>query len=88
LWVIESFVASIPIPVLSLTKVGSNLVFTATNGMPGASCFILDTTNLTLPANQWLKLSSNVFNTNGDFTFTNAIVSNMPPTFYELGEMP
>ena len=86
--VTHGFAASIPIPVLSVKEAGTKLVFTATNGAPGASGFILDTTDPTLPLKQWPKLSSNVFNTNGIFIFTNAIASNMPPTFYELRETP
>jgi hypothetical protein len=80
----HGFVAAIPVPVLNLAQVGSNLVFTASNGLPGASCFILDTANLGLPRNQWPELSSNVFNTNGVFTYTNAVVPGMSPTYYAL----
>jgi hypothetical protein len=47
--------------------VGTSQVFTATNGVSGASCFIWDTTNLALPVSQCSELSSNVFNASGVF---------------------
>ena len=68
--------------------VGTSQVFTATNGVSGASCFIWDTTNLALPVSQCSELSSNVFNASGVFTYTNPIVPNMPPTFYGLSKTP
>jgi hypothetical protein len=86
--VTHGFVASTPVPVLNLKVVGASQIFTATNGLPGSSCFILDTTNLALPVNQWSELSSNVFNTNGIFTFTNPVVPGMPPAFYGLSKTP
>jgi hypothetical protein len=84
----HGFVATIPVPVLNIAVVGSNLILTATNGAPAASCFILDSTNPALPLPQWSVLSSNVFNSSGDFSVTNAIAPAMPPTYYELSEVP
>jgi hypothetical protein len=84
----HGFVASIPIPVLSLRLSGHNEIFTASNGVPSTPCFIIETTNLALPVNQWSELSSNVFNTNGVFTYTNAIVPGRPPAFYALSKTP
>jgi hypothetical protein len=86
--VVHGFVASVPVPVLGLKVIGTNQVFTATNGVPGTSCFIVDTTNLALPLTQWSELSSNVFNGSGIFTCTNPVVSNLPPTFYALSKTP
>jgi len=81
-------VAAIPVPVLGMKVGGTSQVFTANNGLSGTSCFIVDTTNPTLPLNQWSELSSNVFNASGVFTYTNPIVPNMPPTFYGLSKTP
>jgi hypothetical protein len=86
--VVHGFVAVVPVPILSLKVVGASQIFTATNGVAGTSCFIVDTTNPTLPLNQWSELSSNVFNASGVFTYTNPIVPNMPPTFYGLSKTP
>jgi hypothetical protein len=46
-------VAAIPVPVLGMKVGGTSQVFTANNGLSGTSCFIVDTTNPTLPLNQW-----------------------------------
>jgi hypothetical protein len=84
----HGFVATMPIPVLDLKVVGAKQIFTATNGVAGASCYLLDTTSLVLPVNQWSELSSNMFNASGVFFYTNQIIPNMPPTFYVLSKTP
>ncbi|HEY1662878.1 MAG TPA: hypothetical protein VGI03_10705 [Verrucomicrobiae bacterium] len=86
--VTHGFVATIPVPVLLINTMGTNVVLTATNGIPTKSCFILETTNLTVPFSQWTELSSNVFNASGDFSYTNGIAPGMPVTFYGLSQTP
>jgi hypothetical protein len=50
---------------------GSALVMTGSNGNPGASYYLLATTNLALPIMNWTVLSTNTFDGAGNFSFTN-----------------
>jgi hypothetical protein len=52
---------------------GNNLVLSGTNGPPNGTFFVLTTTNLSLPISQWSILSTNAFDTDGGFSFTNPI---------------
>jgi hypothetical protein len=51
---------------------GSALVLTGSNGSPGAPYYILTTTNLDLPITNWTILSTNNFDSSGNFSFTNS----------------
>jgi len=55
-----------------------------TNGIPNGNYYVLDSTNLALPLPNWTLMATNVFDANGDFTFTNAIDPNTPQLFYLL----
>jgi hypothetical protein len=50
---------------------GNNLVLSGTNGPANGTYFVLTTTNLSLPVSQWTILSTNTFDANGNFSFTN-----------------
>ncbi len=50
---------------------GNALVMTGSNGSPGAPYYVLTTTNLALPITNWTVLSTNGFDSFGDFSFTN-----------------
>ena len=50
---------------------GNNLVLKGTGGMPGSNCVILASTNLALPLSSWLALTTNTFDSTGQFYFTN-----------------
>lgn len=69
---------------------GTNVTINATNGQSGGTYYLLGTTNLTTPRNQWLPVATNVILTNGSaangFTFigTNVIRTNNPQQFYIL----
>lgn len=51
---------------------GSALVLTGSNGSPDAPYYILATTNLALPLTNWTILSTNNFDSSGNFSFTNS----------------
>lgn len=54
---------------LSLTSSpGTNLMLTVTRGEPGATCYVLQSTNLSAP--QWTAIVAGIFDTNGTFTLT------------------
>jgi hypothetical protein len=65
---------------------GTNVVFNATNGFIGGTYYVLTSTNLTSPLNQWLTVSSNVLAATGNFTLTatNGFASQNPRQFYIL----
>jgi hypothetical protein len=67
-----------------VTVSGANLVFSGSNGVPLGNYFVLATTNLALPPANWTVVSTNQFDTGGNFSFTNAINTNSPQTFYIL----
>jgi len=50
---------------------GNSLVMTGSNGSPGAPYCVLTTTNLALPIAAWTILSTNTFDSSGNFSFTN-----------------
>ncbi len=81
-------VATLPAPgkpvITSAQVINGAFVFSGTNGTPGQTNFVLTTTNLTLPLNQWTLASTNVFPASGPFFITNPIDPNSPQMFYLL----
>ncbi len=55
-------------PVLS----GGNLVLSGVNGLANVQYRILSTTNLTLPLASWMPVWTNVFATDGSYSYTNS----------------
>ena len=50
---------------------GAGLVMTGSNGSVGVPYYVLTTTNLGLPIADWTVLSTNAFDSSGNFSFTN-----------------
>lgn len=86
--VTHGFVATLPVPVMNFLVKKNGLVFSPTNGIPGATCYVISSTDLTLPLSQWTVVATNTFNTNGVFSYTNTITPGTPGTFFELSEVP
>jgi hypothetical protein len=61
---------------------GTNVVFSGTNGAVNWTYFVLASTNLALPLNQWLPVATNVFDGSGNFSFTNSINPNLQKQFF------
>jgi hypothetical protein len=63
------------------------ITINATNGFVGGSYFLLTSTNIAKPLNQWLPVLTNVLGASGNFivTATNAAFYNTPQQFYILG---
>jgi len=72
--------------ITGISVTGGNLVISGTNGAAGQTYYILSTTNLAQPRNQWLPITTNVLNTSGNFaiTATNAVNATIPQAFYML----
>jgi autotransporter-associated beta strand protein len=63
---------------------GSSLIFSGTGGTAGGNYFVLASTNLSQPLNQWQIIATNSFDGSGNFTFTNSPTPGAPQTFYLL----
>lgn len=63
---------------------GTNFIASGTNGVPGWPYFILVSTNVALPLNQWTSMATNQFDAGGNFTFTNNVSPGPPQKFYLL----
>jgi hypothetical protein len=72
-------------PVISGIQLsGSNLILTGSNGVSGGTYYILTSTNVAAPIANWTTLSTNNFDSNGFFSITNSINSNISRCFYLL----
>ena len=60
------------------------LVFQGSSGVPGASFYLLGSTNLATPMTNWTRLLTNTFDSNGNFDFTNLLNTNGPQNFFRL----
>jgi len=63
---------------------GTNLVIGGTNGFPDGLYYVLTSTNVATPLNQWLPVSTNPFDVNGGFIFTNPMNPGAAQLFYLL----
>jgi hypothetical protein len=68
----------------AIGQLGTNVVAQGTNGVPGGSYHVLATTNLALPLTNWTSVASNLFDSGGNFAFTNGIVLGRRCEFYLL----
>jgi hypothetical protein len=68
----------------TLNLLGTNLIFGGSNGFPGGKFYLLTSTNIAMPRNQWLPISTNPFDPNGGFNFTNPMDPNSPQLYYLL----
>ncbi len=76
-----------PQPGISALSVsGANLVLDATNGQSGQTYYVLTSTNVALPLNQWLPVTTNILSASGNFTITisNTVTPAVPQQFYIL----
>jgi len=74
----------VPRPVIqSFSITGGKFVVNGTNGTDLGTCYLLSSTNLTTPLPLWTRVSTNAFDSNGNFRITNTI-SSTPQNFYML----
>jgi len=69
-----------------ITPSGTNLVLSGINGQSGGTYYLLMSTNLALPLNQWKPVATNVLSASGNFTITaiNTVTPNVPQRFFIL----
>ena len=61
---------------------GTNLLFNGTGGMAGSNYVILESTNLALPRTNWTALTTNKFDSGGQFRYTNHVNPAKPRQFF------
>ncbi len=69
---------------LNIAASQGNLTFSGANGNASYPYRVLSSTNLMLPLSNWTVVYSNVFDTNGNFIFTNPTDTSAPRRFYLL----
>ena len=76
---------TIPPGTTNFSLAGTNVVLSGTNGQPGRTYYLLASTNVAQPLNQWVAVATNVLGA-ANFTFigTNAVPPNVPQRFYIL----
>jgi rhamnogalacturonan endolyase len=67
---------------ISISPAGLSL--SGSGGVASAYFYLLASTNLATPLTNWTLLSTNQFDTNGNFNFTNSMNTNSPQSFYLL----
>ena len=63
---------------------GGNLIFSGTGGITNGSFVVLSSTNVAAPLPNWIPVSTNPFDANGNFMLTNPINPSQPREFYRL----
>jgi autotransporter-associated beta strand protein len=75
-------------PVIGTISISpGGLSLSGSGGVASANFYLLASTNLVTPLTNWTLLTTNQFDTNGNFNFTNTVNTNSPQSFYLL-ELP
>jgi hypothetical protein len=72
------------VPRMSIEPSGTDLVINCTNWTPGATYYVVTSTNLAVPCANWLVVATNSFNESGNSRFTNGLDPNSPQRFYRV----
>ncbi len=90
--VAEALLAGAPVLQPSITNVsitGTSLLLSGANGASGQTYYVLSSTNLSLPLNQWTPVATNILSASGSFTIVVPnIVSPSNPQRYCVLQMP
>ncbi len=68
----------------SISATANGLVMSGSGGTTNGTFYVLVSTNIALPPNQWTPVATNPFDASGNFIFTNAINPGSPQRFYLL----
>ena len=71
-----------------IARWGSAFVLSVTNGVPGATNYVLASTNLALPLANWPPLATNIYDAGGNLIFTNTTGNGLPRRFYVISSKP
>lgn len=67
-----------------ISSTANGLVMSGSGGVTNGTYYVLISTNLALPPNQWTPVATNLFDASGNFIFTNPLNPNSPQAFYRL----
>ena len=70
--------------ITQISLVGTNLVIRGTNGPSMQTYYALASTNLNFPAASWISVSTSLFDSGGNFVFTNPVAPAFSRRFYRL----
>jgi hypothetical protein len=70
--------------ITSTVNQGGSVILSGSGGLSNSIYYVLSSTNVTLPPQQWTPIATNFFDNDGDFTFTNVLDPNAPQLFYLL----
>jgi fibronectin-binding autotransporter adhesin len=73
-----------PPQISTISTDGTNVYLSASNGVANWPCYVLNSTNVSLPLTQWQVVGTNAFDQNGNLSFTNAVGTNGCSQFYML----
>jgi hypothetical protein len=78
------FLATIHPQISNVRVVGGTLTFDAINGVPGTTCYVLQSADASTPMTNWTSVATKAFNTNGTFTFVMSFNAGTAQSFYGL----
>jgi len=67
-----------------VTVAGGNIIFSGIGGPPNGTYYVLTSTNVALPLDNWSRATTNLFDATGAFSVTNAVNPNVLQQFYVL----
>jgi len=70
--------------IVNISFSGGKLIISGTNGSSGRNYYVLTSTNVALPLNQWTPILTNSFDGSGAFSATNSVSAGSPRQFYLL----
>lgn len=73
------------LPTLAMEQSGLNTIFNSSNGPAGGASYLVATTNLALPIEQWATVATNVFDLSGNCAITNSPDPGQAQRFYRIG---
>ncbi|HUA64358.1 MAG TPA: PQQ-dependent sugar dehydrogenase [Alphaproteobacteria bacterium] len=83
--VIKRIISTNAVPYIGAVMLsGTNLIISGANGPANGNYYVLAGTNLVISPSNWTHLSTNPFDANGNFIFTNPLTPNIPALFYLL----
>lgn len=80
-------IGSVPF-ISGVTSVNGGLVLSGTGGPANGGYYVLATTNLATPLGNWVPVSTNSFDSSGNFTVTNAMSQGVRQQFYLIEQVP
>jgi hypothetical protein len=74
----------LPRPIVNAATIGNNVTLTGSNEIAGWTYYVLSSTNLASPVSQWSFVATNSFDQDGNFTFADTVIPDVPQKYYRL----